>query len=73
VGATTLVDFGGRSEGASRRTPARPASPRRVGAGDVLELFVIEAGARCRWHRTTVEAKDGLRPLREAQAAERRP
>jgi small subunit ribosomal protein S1 len=67
----TLIDYGGRSEGVAETRQFRAEDGSlSIAAGDVLELFVIEAGDQVVLARSMrAEGQAALRQVREARAA----
>ena len=67
----TLIDYGGRSEAVAETRQFRAEDGSiNVAAGDVLELFVIEAGDQVVLARTMrAEGRAALQQVREARAA----
>ena len=70
-GEHTLIDYGGRSEAVTETRQFRAEDGSlRIAAGDVLELFVIEAGDQVVLARSMrAEGPAALRQVREAHAA----
>lgn len=66
-----VVDFGGRSEGVVEVRHFRdPAGALSVGVGDILDLFVLEAGDQVvLGPALRVEGNEALGQIRDAQAA----